>query len=458
MAPSGKPECVRDNGAVMVWDGNYLPGLWLVQQALDTALTRIASHGVVTVAMRRSHHIACLATLVKQATDRGHVAILATSDPAFGFVAPYGGREPLLTPNPFAMGYPGTRTPVLVDICASITTVSMTRQKAASGEAFEHPWLLDAEGRPTRDPRVLEQTEPRGSLLLLGGLEYGHKGFGLALMVEALTQGLSGLGRKDTEKRWGGNVFLQVLDPEAFAGRDAFLTQMDHLDRRAAMPTRRLREGVPVRMPGEQAERNIAAAREQGVPLAEHTVQRLAARPSGSAWSCRPHAEPIERDHQPPGDRRAHKQGGRSMKLLGLMIGSMAMLAGTAFGAEYKLKLAHEVAIDSTQHQAAKSSPSWSRSGPTATSRSTSFRTAGSVRPAGAQPDARRNHRDHSVGLDHLQRRRRRDGGARDAVPVPRRRSTPTTCSTARSARACSTSWPRTASRAWPSWRTAGAR
>ena len=192
MTPSGEPECLRDNGAVMVWDGNYLPGLWLVQQALDIAFERVATHGVVTFAMRRSHHIACLATLVKQATDRGCVAILATSDPAFGFVAPFGGREPLLTPNPFAIGYPGTRAPVLVDICASITTVSMTRQKAARGEAFEHPWLLDAEGRPTRDPRVLEQAEPRGSLLLLGGLEYGHKGFGLALMVEALTQGLSG--------------------------------------------------------------------------------------------------------------------------------------------------------------------------------------------------------------------------------------------------------------------------
>jgi L-lactate dehydrogenase len=274
MTPGGEPECLRDNGAVVVWDGNYLPGLWLVHHALGIAFERIATHGVVTFAMRRSHHIACLATLVKQATDRGYVAILATSDPAFGFVAPYGGREPLLTPNPFAIGYPGTRTPVLVDICASITTVSMTRQKAALGEDFEHPWLLDADGRPTRDPRVLEQTEPRGSLLLLGGLEYGHKGFGLALMVEALTQGLSGLGRKDTDKRWGGNVFLQVLDPDAFAGREAFLEQMDYLTERC-QANAPLREGVPVRLPGEQAEHNIAAAREQGVPLSEHTVQRL---------------------------------------------------------------------------------------------------------------------------------------------------------------------------------------
>src|SRR5262249_21465395 len=142
-------------------------------------------------------------------------------------------------------------------------------------ESFEHPWLMDAFGRPTTDARVLEQTEPRGSLLLLGGLEYGHKGFGLALMVEALTQGLAGFGRKDTEKRWGGSVFLQVLDPEAFAGREAFRAQMDYLGERCRANAPR-REGVPVRLPGEQADRNIEIARQKGVALSHTTARRLA--------------------------------------------------------------------------------------------------------------------------------------------------------------------------------------
>ena len=93
-------------------------------------------------------------------------------------------------------------------------------------------------------------------------------------MVEALTQGLSGFGRKDTEKRWGGNVFLQVLDPEAFAGREAFLEQMDYLADRchANAP---LREGVPVRMPGELAERRIAEAEAQGLALPEPLLRPL---------------------------------------------------------------------------------------------------------------------------------------------------------------------------------------
>ena len=156
MARSGEPAVLKDTGATVVWDGQYLPGLWLVEKAIGVACERIAAHGVVTFAMRKSHHIACLAALVKQATDRGLMAILATSDPAFGFVAPFGGKEPLLTPNPFAIGYPASRSPVLVDISASITTVSMIRQKAASGATLEHPWLMDAAGQPTTDPRVLE--------------------------------------------------------------------------------------------------------------------------------------------------------------------------------------------------------------------------------------------------------------------------------------------------------------
>ncbi len=276
MTMDGEPEVVKDTGSTIVWDGNYLPGLWLMDQALSLAFERVTQHGVVTFAVRRSHHIACLAALVKQATDEGYVAILATSDPSGKFVAPFGGRDPVMTPNPFAIGYPGSGGPVLVDICASITTVSMARTKAAAGVNFDYPWLMDNQGLPTTDPRVLEQTTPRGSLMLLGGTEYGHKGFGLALMVEALTQGLAGHGRIDDPKRWGANVFLQVLDPQAFAGSNSFLTQMDFIGDacRASAP---VKEGGMVRLPGDQAARNILLAETRGIALSEVTRSKLTA-------------------------------------------------------------------------------------------------------------------------------------------------------------------------------------
>jgi LDH2 family malate/lactate/ureidoglycolate dehydrogenase len=264
MQLTGEPTIIKDNGISAVWDGHYLPGLWLVEQALEAAMPRAAQHGMAAIAIRRSHHIGCLAALVKQAADRGFVAQIANSEPSAQRVAPYGGTEALFTPNPFALGYPGSGHPVLVDICASITTTSMTRQKYAAGEQFAHPWLLDAQGTPTRDPAVLEHTDPRGSLQLVGGQEYGHKGFGLSLMVEALSQGLSGHGRKDAPKRWGGNVFVQVIDPELFAGREAFTDQMDYLAQRCRS-NRPIHADQPVRMPGDHAARGVADAKTQGI-------------------------------------------------------------------------------------------------------------------------------------------------------------------------------------------------
>lgn len=274
MTKAGSPAVLRDTGATLVWDGQYLPGPWLVEQALQQALGRIGEQGVVTFAMRRSHHIGCLAALAKQATDRGCFVMLASSGPHSRIVAPFGGREALFSPNPFAIGFPTGAAPVLVDISASITTVSMTREKLAAGQQFEHPWLMDSAGRPTTDPAVMERATDRGSLLLLGGQEAGHKGFGLALMVEALTQGLAGHGRRDAPGRWGASVYLQLIDPEAFAGRQAFLDQMDFLAEQchANAP---IDPDRPVRLPGEQASRKIAEAEAQGVGVAAGTAQAL---------------------------------------------------------------------------------------------------------------------------------------------------------------------------------------
>ena len=83
------------------------------------------------------------------------------------------------------------------------------------------PWVIDAKGRATDDPNVLF-ADPKGALLPLGGLDAGYKGFGLALLIEALTAGLAGFGRADPSEGWGATVFVQALDPAAFGGDGGF--------------------------------------------------------------------------------------------------------------------------------------------------------------------------------------------------------------------------------------------
>jgi LDH2 family malate/lactate/ureidoglycolate dehydrogenase len=270
MTKMGEPVVVSDRGGAITWDGDYLPGPWLIRRAIDTAQQRIANHGIVTLVIRRSHHIGCLQAYLKPVTDAGLIIILTCSDPANTGVTPFGGTAPRITPNPIAAGFPtgmnvgngngngsdagsgdDAGDPVLMDISMSTTTNAMSKRLYAQGGRLPGPWLVDADGQATDDPAALFGERP-GAILPLGGADLGHKGYALALLVEALTSGLAGFGRIDEPKRWGASVFLQLIDPGAFAGRDAFVRQTGGLaDICHATP---VASGAPaVRLPGEGA-------------------------------------------------------------------------------------------------------------------------------------------------------------------------------------------------------------
>jgi LDH2 family malate/lactate/ureidoglycolate dehydrogenase len=84
---------------------------WLVLQAMKKPRGEGARCGTGTVVIRQSHHIACLASFHKRATDQGLMMILASSDANSASVAPFGGLDPVFTPNPISFGIPTRRRP-----------------------------------------------------------------------------------------------------------------------------------------------------------------------------------------------------------------------------------------------------------------------------------------------------------------------------------------------------------
>jgi L-lactate dehydrogenase len=192
---------------------------------MEIAAEKANIYGSGTVTIGRSHHIACLAAYLKRATDRGLVMLLLSSAPNGASVAPHGGLRAVFSPSPLAIGFPTDDGPVLVDVSTSITTNGLTNRLRKEGRRLPHHWLIDENGEPSDDPSVLSSPH-RGTILPLGGLDAGHKGYGLALLVEALTAGLAGHGRADRAEPLGASVFLQILDPESFSGGDAFRRQM----------------------------------------------------------------------------------------------------------------------------------------------------------------------------------------------------------------------------------------
>jgi LDH2 family malate/lactate/ureidoglycolate dehydrogenase len=265
MRKTGEPHVVADFPAAVTWDGRRLPGPWLVLRALELAIPRAKQNGICSIAIRRSHHIGCLAAYLKRATDQGLMAILTCSDPNVCSVAPYGGRREVFTPNPLAAAWPTASDPVILDVSMSITTNGLTKRLHTEGKRFPGSWALTADGEPTDDPGAL-YTKPPGTLLPMGGLDHGHKGYAFALLVEALTGALAGHGRADPGEGWGATVFLQVMNPACFGGADEFRRQAEHVAAtcRATPP----RVGFErVRLPGESGLRRRAEQLAQGVEL-----------------------------------------------------------------------------------------------------------------------------------------------------------------------------------------------
>lgn len=265
MRTQGSYRVLSERSATALWDGERLPGPWLTRRAIDAAIERAQQAGTGTIVIRRSHHIACLAAYLTRATDRGCALLLSCSDPNAASVAPHGGLAPVFTPDPLAFGVPTSGEPVLIDLSASLTTNGMTARLHRHGRRLAHPWLLDAAGVATDDPAVLFN-EPKGTILPTGGVDAGHKGYAMALIVEMLTGALAGHGRADPREGWGATVYVQAIDPAAFGGRAAFERQADWLAQ--ACRSNPPRPGVDaVRLPGERALRLRREQLQRGVAL-----------------------------------------------------------------------------------------------------------------------------------------------------------------------------------------------
>ncbi len=261
----GDPTVLSDRGATAFWDANALPGTWVMSHAIEEARRRLRAHPVVTFVLRNTAHIAALGAYLRQATDYGFVITIMNSDPSMRTVAPAGSAEGQLAANPLAFGYPTETDPVLIDISTCAVANGWVRRWNAESRRLPGKWLQDSAGNLTDDPAALFGTPP-GSMLPLGGLELGHKGFALGLMVEVLTAGLSGTGRANQPTGGGTPVFLQLIDPDAFGGINSLKRETTWLAE--ACRKSKPRPGVAaVRMPGDFAHSKRNAQLGSGVEL-----------------------------------------------------------------------------------------------------------------------------------------------------------------------------------------------
>ena len=278
---AAEPVVVREHGPTALVDGRAAFGAVTGARSMDEAIARAEMFGVGLVTARGCNHFGAAAFYSLRAVERGLVGIAATSTPAV--MAPSGGAEARLGNNPLSIAapLPDGRPPFVLDMAQSAVSRGRIKLAELSGETIPDTWALDAGGLPTTDPAAALA----GALLPFGG----YKGYGLALAVEVLTgvlagadlgpelinASLTGSASSGSATRTGtvGSLYV-AIDPERFAGREAFAAQIARLvDVIKATPPAPGYDEVLV--PGELEARAAQSAGETGIELDGTTIDLL---------------------------------------------------------------------------------------------------------------------------------------------------------------------------------------
>jgi LDH2 family malate/lactate/ureidoglycolate dehydrogenase len=263
--PRRKMSVLRETPVSIFFDGGNNVGMLALHYAADAAIAKAERAGVAVVAVtdswvsgRSAHYVERIARvdLVALHTASSHRA-----------VAPLGGTRPVLGTNPIAFGIPAAHDVVVFDMGTSAFMMTELMLRERLGETLPEGVAVDARGQPTCDPAAARQ----GALLPFGG----HKGFGLALMVQAL--GVLAGSALDHDKD-NGYLFI-VLKPDLLQPLDAFKREVTALVERVKETPRQ--PGVAeIRIPSEHAFRQRARALVEGIEidrLVYEALQKLAA-------------------------------------------------------------------------------------------------------------------------------------------------------------------------------------
>ena len=217
--PGAELEILHDRGGVVQVSGGWNYGPVTATRAAELAIERARSHAIVAVTVRDCNHVARLGRFVDLIARQGNLigVLCANGHGSDLAVAPYGGRERRLPTNPLAVGIPTRRDwPIVLDMTTSMTSGGALRDYRNRGVPAPEGSLIDGRGRLTTDVEGF-YGDPPGALLPLGFPVVGHKGFGLALVIDILAGGLSGGGCSQADPPETGNaLFFTVYDIAAF--------------------------------------------------------------------------------------------------------------------------------------------------------------------------------------------------------------------------------------------------
>ncbi len=264
----------KETPALAIVDGKGGNGIATVTRLTDLAVEKARFSGFGLVGLRNVSHVGRLGDYPPCIAAREMIGIVWMNGGGC-LLAPFGSADRRLRPEPMAYAIPRRDgPPFMLDICMSVVAGGKIEQKTVRNEPIPDGWLIDHDGNYVNEGTLYGDPESN-AVMPLGGLQFGHKGYGLAMMVEMIVGSITRAGcTKDGPG--GGGIMILAIDIAQFNDLETHYREVEALVD-WVHSSRPLPGFEKIYAPGEKEEETRQRRLKDGIEVPDQTWKELSA-------------------------------------------------------------------------------------------------------------------------------------------------------------------------------------
>ena len=272
---ANKLEIIRETPVNAVIDAHGALGMVASLKAMELAIEKAKANTIGIVGLHHCGHAGRMGDYPTRAATEGMIGIVLLNGGG-RLMHPFGGSARRIPPNPIAISVPRKNgEPLLLDMTLTVVAGGKVNLKAARKEEMPEGWMIDPSGEPILDPKALRDNPHGSAIMPLGGFQFGHKGFGLGFMIDAIAGGLSWAGCSQAKPTRGASgIVMMAIKIEAFIDLESYQQEIEHLiEWVKSSPT--LPGVQEIYVPGEIESQNQKQRLEHGIYIEHPTWAQL---------------------------------------------------------------------------------------------------------------------------------------------------------------------------------------
>ncbi|MFL2934636.1 MAG: Ldh family oxidoreductase [Thalassobaculaceae bacterium] len=251
--PKAEPILNKIKNGLLHVNGSRGIGIVAMKKATDAVIKLAEVEGMAAAGITQCGHTGRMGAYAEQAANSGFLAVSfgGGGRKLWGNVVPFGGKDPVMSTNPYTLGMPGyADDPVVCDFAISNWPAGKVAVARANGHKLPDDIIIDKDGKSSTNP---EDFYNGGALLPAAGT----KGSGLGIIAELMGDAMLGAA---VEYNW----LLILIKVDAFRSKSAY-------EKSAKEFVDEVRSSKPVDpdgqviLPGERETSLAQKAREDGI-------------------------------------------------------------------------------------------------------------------------------------------------------------------------------------------------